>query len=336
MSQKELADASGVAQPLISQFETDARFSDAGVHQRIADALGVPATFLTRAPMLLSEGSLGYFRSTRSKVASVDYNAARRKAEMGIELVSLLAEEGRLPTSRLESVPDASPDEASILARSMLRLPPDAPVPNLTRALERAGALVFQIGSLNREIHGFSAWASEPLSRPVFVARGGMSAFRLRFTLAHELGHLVLGHQVFGRPTKDTESEANRFAATFLLPTEAMQDAFAAPIDIRRLAELKGVWGVSMSALLHRAKSMGFVDEGRYRALYETLRKKGWLKREPGDDKTVPERPRLMEDLARAKGMEPSASEFVFKFDFALADAEDLFGTTDLRLPMGL
>lgn len=304
--------------------------------RKISDALGVPATFLTRAPMLLPEGSLGLFRSSRSKVAAADYNAARRKAEMGLELVLRLAEESRLPSLRLEAVSDASPDEAPALARSMLRLPPDAPVPHLTRALERAGALVFGIGRLNEEIHGFSAWAPKPLARPVMVARTGMSAFRLRFTLAHELGHLVLGHQVFGRPAKDTEAEANRFAALFLLPTEAMHDAFAAPIDLRRLAELKGVWGVSMSALLHRAKSMGYVDEGRYRALYETLRKKGWLRREPGDEESVPERPRLMEDLARAKGLEPSASELVFKFDFALSDAEDLFGTADLRLPTTL
>lgn len=324
MSQKQLAEAVGLPQPYVSQLESDSRLVDATVHRRIADALGVSAPFLTRTPMSLPEGSLGTFRSLRSKVASTDFHAARRKAEMGIEAVWRLAEKSRLPTCRIEAVPDSTPDEAAVYARSMLRLPPDAPIGHLTRALERAGALVFSVAGLHEDIHGFSAWAPEPLNRPVVVGSRYLSPFRLRFTLAHELGHLVMGHQVYGRPTKDPESEANRFAGTFLLPEEAMHDVFAAPIDLRRLAEIKGVWGASMMAVLMRAKGMGYVDEPRFRSLYEVMRRKGWLKTEPGDLTTEAESPRLIQDLARVLGVSAEPEEFVFRFDFSIRDAEEL------------
>jgi len=63
-------------------------------------------------------------------------------------------------------------------------------------------------------------------------------AVRQRFTLAHELGHLLLGHRgdffldrmVFFRDTKSKEGsdineiEANRFAAELLMPAEMLRE----------------------------------------------------------------------------------------------------------------
>jgi Zn-dependent peptidase ImmA (M78 family) len=45
---------------------------------------------------------------------------------------------------------------------------------------------------------------------------------RQRFTVAHELGHAVLRHQV---PADKLEVEANAFAAELLLPREALRQA---------------------------------------------------------------------------------------------------------------
>ena len=105
--------------------------------------------------MSLPEGSLGTFRSLRSKVASVDFHAARRKAEMGIEAVARLAETSRLPACRLEAVEGVTVHEAVVHARSMLRLPPDAPIGHLTRALERAGGIVLSLGKRAARYPGF-------------------------------------------------------------------------------------------------------------------------------------------------------------------------------------
>jgi Zn-dependent peptidase ImmA (M78 family) len=224
-------------------------------------------------------------------------------------------------------MPDTPPQEAAIYARSMLGLPPDEPIRNVTIAVERSGAIVLKLTDLPEHVGGFSAWIQEPISRPLIVCRSEVSAFRLRFTISHELGHMLLDHQVFGRPTKDTEAEANTFAAHFLLPEEAMHDVFSAPLDLRELARIKGRWGVSMNAILLRAKGMGYVDEGRYRALYETMRKKGWLRQEPGDATTKPENPALLKELLERHQITDS---------FALAEKTTV-GIRDARslLPSG-
>ncbi len=332
ISQTRLAELAGIPQPFISQIESDARFADPAMHRKIADALGVPSAFLTKTPISLPEGSLGLFRSLSSKVHAPDYHSARRKAEFGVEAVYRLAEGVKLPECRIETLADATAGEVGPLARAMLRLAPDVPIPNLTRALERAGVIVLALSDLHDEVLGFSAWAGEPVGRPMIAVSSRLSAFRLRWTLAHELGHLILGHQVFGRPTRDTEGEANAFASEFLLPEEVMHDVFSSPIDLQRLAEIKGTWGVSMMAILLRAKGLGYVDEGRFRSLYEVMRRKGWLRKEPGDDRTAPERPRLIHDLAAAHGIK-DPSELVFKLDYSLQDVRIFFGGCDLDLP---
>jgi Zn-dependent peptidase ImmA (M78 family) len=79
-------------------------------------------------------------------------------------------------------------------------------------------------------------------------------ADRMRFTLAHELGHLVMHHD---QPTQSMEQEANEFASAFLMPARDIRPHFARRVDLRLFAELKPVWRVSMASLLMRARSLG-------------------------------------------------------------------------------
>lgn len=308
LSQRELAEAVNIAQPVLSGYEADTRGPNIAIARKLADVLAVPTAMLVKTPLTMPEGSLGLFRSVRSKVGASDYNQARRMAEIALESVMILAEGVSLPTARLAPTLDTTPNEAAVFARSMLGLPPDEPILNVTAAVECAGAIVLKLTGLPDHIGGFSAWVQDSPRKPVIVCRSEVSAFRLRFTISHELGHILLGHQVFGRPTKDTESEANEFAANFLLPEKAMHDVFSAPIDLQQLARIKGRWGVSMNAILLRAKGMGYVTEGRYRAIYETMRRKGWLQQEPGDATTKPETSILLKDLLERQHIADSYS----------------------------
>lgn len=326
LSQQRLAEAIGVPQPFVSQFESESRLADPVIARKIADHLGVPTSMLTRTPVTLPEGSLGLFRSARSKVTADSFYAARRMAEIGVESVWRLGEGTRLPSCRIESVPGADPKEAATYARSMLRLAPDDPVPHVTRSIERAGGIVVKLSGMAEGIDGFSAWAPDPVARPIFVLRRDTGPFRLRFTLAHELGHMILGHQVFGRPSKDTEAEANTFASCFLLPEEAMHDAFAGGIDLRSLARIKGRFGAAMGAILLRARAMGYVDELRYRSLYETMRRKGWLKKEPGDELTKVEEPAILPELMNRKGIDLNPFELAGALDIGIDQARALIG----------
>src|SRR5437588_10942690 len=111
-----------------------------------------------------------------------------------------------------------------------------------------------------------------------------------RYSLAHELGHLV-GHSA---PHPTMEEEANRFASEFLMPAADIR-ASLHDITIPRLAALKRYWKVSMAALLRRAYELGTINERRYRFMNIQLSKAGYKMREPIETDPPTEQTSLME-----------------------------------------
>ena len=101
---------------------------------------------------------------------------------------------------------------------------------------------------------------------------------RMRFTLAHELGHLVM-HKF---PSANMEQEANAFATALLLPTNDIAPyLIGRKIELSTLAALKPEWRVSMAGLLMAASRVGALDEGRSKYLWKIMSVKGYRLREP-------------------------------------------------------
>lgn len=324
LTQIELATHVGMPQSVISRIEIGNYPVNNTEAFRLANFLNVPVKFLFRSPVVLPEGSLGLFRSLKTKVSAIEYRSSRRLAEIGVEAVLRLAQSSGLPISRLRTLPDADTESAAQHTRSMLRLPSDEPIQNLTISTERAGAIMLRLSNISEHITGFGAWI-DPIpglsldERPMIVTRRPMTAFRLRFTIAHELGHLILQHQVFTGPQQPIERQANLFAQALLMPRDAaLEDLTAAHLTIERLAELKGKWGMSMHAIAMRAKYLEVINEAGYRSIYETLRARGWLKLEPGDLKTASEQPRLLSELVERSGIADPIYDLADKLDLGL------------------
>lgn len=115
---------------------------------------------------------------------------------------------------------------------------------------------------------------------------------RVRFTMAHELGHLVM----HAMPTENMEREADRFAAEFLMPEYDIRPQLI-DVTLNLLAILKRVWRVSMAALLKRARDLRAISEKKATALWKKMSALGFRKREPAELDLSPERPRLLRNL---------------------------------------
>lgn len=338
LTQTGLAEKTRLPQSIISRIEIGTHLASPEQARLIADALETPVSFFFRKPVELPDGSLGLFRSHSSKVSKADYSHARRVAEIGVEAIFRLSENTAIPPNRLEPLIGVDLDDASRFARSMLRLPADEPIPNLTTAMEKSGVLVLGLSGMNAAIQGFSSWIDRSQNggasdRAMVVVRRDSSPFRLRFTLAHELGHLVLRHQVFAGPHQPVEKEANLFAQALLLPRDSiLEDLSVEPLTLSRLAILKGKWGVSMHAIAMRAKHLEIISQDQYRSIYELLRLRGFLKVEPGDRTTRAESPKLLTELLLRSYREVSAYCLAEKFDFPLDTAKRFFDEPDFEL----
>jgi Zn-dependent peptidase ImmA (M78 family) len=158
--------------------------------------------------------------------------------------------------------------------------------------LEDAGGLVLIRDLGSRQLDAVTQWIDgEP---PLFLISAHAPADRFRFSLAHELGHVIIHGEPGATPVQ--ERQADEFASEFLMPADAVRaDLARRHLDLPRLLDLKHQWGVSMAALLRRASTLGVISEWQYRNLMVEMSALGYRTQEPGD--LTRESPRLIPDL---------------------------------------
>jgi Zn-dependent peptidase ImmA (M78 family) len=123
----------------------------------------------------------------------------------------------------------------------------------------------------------------EDLKIPVIAVYENSDLVRKRFTVAHELGHLLL--EFSDDAVSNREKLCHAFAGALLLPREVMMKELRSKrnnITDWELKKLKGIYGVSMQAIMARAFRLEIISENAYRQFNINISKQGWKKAEPG------------------------------------------------------
>jgi Zn-dependent peptidase ImmA (M78 family) len=200
-----------------------------------------------------------------------------------------IANTSDLPRLDIEDYSD--PERVAGLVRAHWKIP-SGPIKNLTALVEKAGVIVIHSPFSGASISGVRF--SVPGMPTLIGLNTDQPADRMRFTLAHELGHLVM-HRF---PTPDMEQEANSFAAAFLMPTNDVKPYFLGKkIDLSTLAALKPEWKVSMGGLLMAAHRAGAIDDSRYKYLWKAMSMKGYRLREPPELDFAHENPTVLKTI---------------------------------------
>lgn len=299
LSQRTLADRAGVTAMAISKYESGQSVPSSRVLVALAKALGVRTEYFFR-PVKVELQEVEYRKHAKLpvKVLHQIEGDVVEQVERFIELEQLLpngpVQSFKLPENLRASVStfDEVEDVAAEL-RNAWNLGMD-PIPMVTDLLEERGVKVFQSRAVPGDFDGMAATVDHI---PVIVVSSKAPGDRQRFTMAHELGHLVLG----GRLAQgiDDEDASNRFAGAFLAPASEVQKELGEHrtwLEPQELAVLKKAYGLSMQAWMHRAKDLGILSEARYVEMRKFFSAHGWNKTEPGEP-YPPERPQLFEQL---------------------------------------
>jgi Zn-dependent peptidase ImmA (M78 family)/DNA-binding XRE family transcriptional regulator len=293
LTQTALARQVGVHPSAIAQIETGRIQPSPEVLAALGRATGCPPAFFMRSSgPLLPPGSLRF--RARAAMTARQRRQAWGYAQILYELMASMAAQTEYPAPRLPRLA-GDPVAAAAATREALGLPLDRPIGPLIRTLERHGVWVLAIPVPLPRRDACSAWAGGDGATPVIVVDATPAGDRRRFSVAHELGHLVLHHLPEGAPHA-LERQADAFAEAFLLPAAAMRAELAPPITLTTLADLKARWGVSLQALIRRAHTLDLLTPSQYRSLSAQLGARGWRTQEPI---AVPvERPRALRQLA--------------------------------------
>jgi len=157
------------------------------------------------------------------------------------------------------------------------------PFGNVIELLEGLGIRVLEL-ELHEDFSGMSTWVEGKI--PVIVVNKVLDQklYRKRFTVLHELGHLLLDIQEF--PEKEQERLCDAFAGALLLPSASLKEKIG---DSRRnlldreLLMLKQEFGISVRAVLYRAKQAGIISEHEFKEHMIALSKRYGKKDEPGE-----------------------------------------------------
>jgi len=299
----------------LSNYEKNKRTPKAAVLMSLAKAFSVKAEyFLDQSPVTI-EWTAYRCQSRLLKRQKEEIEAvAQSVAEKQMYLQSTLFPEQRpdFPTPmKARSGKDAE-NTASKL-REAWKLGTDA-LESLTQIIESKGAVLVEHPMDGVKFDGLSGWINGIF--PVLVVNSKVPTDRLRFDLAHELGHLVM--DCGSMDAKKEENLAHRFAGAFLAPADTVRMELGErrkTIDLQELALLKQKYGLSMQGFISRAQQLGIVADAECKRMWMKFSRLGWRKKEPVDyngDET-PTRLTQMAMHALAEGIIPEekAREFL-------------------------
>lgn len=301
LSLRKLADKTDnyVSAQVIHKYELGKTVPGSDVLIRLGRALGVKTEFFFRSQRTFVELSLPVYRK-RSSVGEKELKALQARTKEQVEKyleVEQLFPEGRWTSANIRPenkrlVPSYDEvEKAAEQLRDEWRLGRD-PIEHLTEVLEDHGIKVVMLEAAHR-FDGLSCFANDGI--PVLVVRKGGPVDRLRFSLAHELGHLHLRHS--GVVT--AEKAADRFAGAFLVPAEACRRELGndrRSLTFAELDLLKLKYGMSIQAWLYRARDLGIITESYHLGIIRRLKAAGEYSNELG---TV-----LLPDLEQSKRLE--------------------------------
>ena len=279
LTKKALAEAVGVTPVTINNYAQVRRSPAPKTVQRLASILGFPDQFFYGPYLdLLDEKDTSY--RALSKATARQRMQAVGSGDLGILFSDWIDTALIMPAPDVPEHEPGDPDLAAVSLRSYWQLG-EMSIASMVSLLETHGVRVFAFAIDTPNLDAFSFWHG---STPCVLLNTGKTAERTRMDAAHELGHLVL-HKGIQLRSRKLEQEAQRFAATFLMPPASIVSNFPfghlASLDEYVVA--KRLWNVSVTSLIVRMRQLGFITEHRYRTLFTEASKRGYRREEPNE-----------------------------------------------------
>jgi Zn-dependent peptidase ImmA (M78 family)/DNA-binding XRE family transcriptional regulator len=305
-----------VSAQAIGKYERDEMMPSSPVLLAMAQALNVsPEYLLSQREVELSGIDFRKSPHASTKEERAVEAAVLDQIERYLELEELLPgseQPWELPEDGAFSISAVDGAEGAADAlRRLWKLGID-PIPLMAELLEEKGVKVIAL-DLPEGVSGSKAIVQRPNlpELPVIVVNQKHNGERQRFTLAHELAHLVLRSSNLGEEL--LEKAADRFAGAFLMAKEMvirLLGEHRTSISLGELAQLKKIFKVSIASLVVRCAQLGIITKAAYGRLFSQIKGMGWnspQSDEPG--RISAEVPQRMERLCLRAVAEGAISE---------------------------
>lgn len=301
----ELAKRTDISKQSLSLYENDNNTPDYMKVRLLATELNFPYDYFFQKDSYVAKTETTYFRSFASATKK-DRAAQSIKLEYVAKLYEILLEyisfpEMNLPNISFEGYDDVFECESDEAIQEIENVANkvreywglgNGPIKDLQYALEKNGIIVTGFDTNEDKIDAFSQRTIVEGNNIYFiaVALGNRPEGRIRFDMAHELGHILLHpwsedlETITRDEFKARERQANMFASAFLLPKDSFgKDVASYPTNLKYYQFLKNKWKVSIQAMIYRTHQLGIISDNQYQYLMRQISKNGWRIKEPDD-----------------------------------------------------
>lgn len=280
LTQSDLAkNIKGLSQPNLSKFEKGLGYLSGDVLSRIFSFLRFPEEFFELNISNNIENA--HYRRKASVLKSERVQIDLSNKMIGY-LIDRMGDSIEFPAFNFRFIDleeGFTPKSAARYVRRFLRLN-DGPVVDIISMLERNGIFIVELDENVDAFDGVSFITDG--GTPVIIINKNFSNDHKRYTIAHELGHIImhLSRNFIFSEIRDKEKEANEFASEFLMPEDYIKKELWG-LKLSSLIELKRFWLTSMASIIRRARDLGCIGADKYKYFNIELSRKGYKKEEP-------------------------------------------------------
>ena len=304
LSMVELSELVSVSKQAISQYEMGKNEPGKAILNSIALVLKYPVSFFYKPVSVNENASSAVFFRSKKTVRVKALNAAREKIEIFREIHDYLEEYVDFPKLNLpkiayedDGIDPIDNDQIEQYAQTLRFYWElvNKPIDNLINIVQKNGIMVSKMQLRMSKLDAFSVWFD---NKPfIFLSSDKDTNARIRFDLAHELGHLLMHADYYSEEDmKDSaicdklENEADRFAGAFLLPKDSFsKDVFSTSID--HFVQLKAKWKASIGSMIYRCDTLGLLSSNQIKYLKDQMTTRVYWRREPLDKEMPVEKP---------------------------------------------
>ncbi|MES0492082.1 MAG: XRE family transcriptional regulator [Leptospirales bacterium] len=263
LSQKDLSEITELPQSKISKYESHIFIPTEEDIKILAAKLDYPISFFTLNHIRQND-HLDLYRKQRSTMKSLQLKEVKAMINIyRIRLSYLLqAVNFNVNLHDINVDEENTPQMIAQKIRNYWRVP-DGPINNLVKFIESTGIIV--IYTTIGESIKFSGCSFYVGHVPIVIVNRHDPVDRIRFTIAHEIGHIIMHHNAqIILDEKEAEKQADSFASEFLAPENEIGIQLR-DLSFDRLLQLKYHWKMSMASLIEKAKHLNKLSDSQYR-----------------------------------------------------------------------
>lgn len=281
ISQQELANMIGVSKQMISKYEKGESIPSSSNLIKLGKSLKVKIDYFFK-PSKIELGVLNFRK--KSSFSNKKQESLEQLIKLNLENYLEIEDLLQIDYSFKNSIGNEKVNTIKDIEKLVLSLRNEweiglDPIHNIIQLLEDNEIKVIELYDVEDTFDGLATFVNDKF--PVIVVNGNFPVERKRFTLLHELAHLLLNFPECG--IKIEENYCNKFASEFLFPRKLVIKEFGVKrdlISLNELIEVQKKYGMSIQAIVYRLVDAGVFSENRKTEFYKKINFNSSLKRE--------------------------------------------------------